>query len=125
MSKLWKRCTPRYGRLNMNETSQMPPFRGALTVVQIAGAVPEGGLWVGDLDLEGQEVIIGRLPSSDITLQGDSLISRRHARLFRQKNDYFVEDLGSSNGTYVIREWSFPQWALPLSRGRNDPRWLV
>ena len=89
----------------MDDTSQMPPIRGVLTVVQIAGDVPEGGLWVGDLDLEGQEVIIGRLPSSDITLQGDSLISRRHAKLFRKNNDYFVEDLGSSNGTYLNGEF--------------------
>lgn len=89
----------------MDDAAQLPPIRGVLTVVQIAGDVPEGGLWVGDVDLEGQELIIGRLPSSDISLQGDSLISRRHARLFRKNSDYFIEDLGSSNGTYLKGEF--------------------
>jgi ABC transport system ATP-binding/permease protein len=53
--------------------------------------------------LEGDEILIGREP--DCTLQIDSPgISRRHARLKFQNNQYLLEDLGSSNGTFVNGE---------------------
>ena len=53
--------------------------------------------------LEGDEILIGREPDS--TLQIDSPgISRRHARLYFQNNQYLLEDLGSSNGTFVNGE---------------------
>ncbi len=34
----------------------------------------------------------------------DTKVSRRHARIFKNGNRYFIEDLGSTNGTYVDRE---------------------
>jgi len=53
--------------------------------------------------LEGDEILIGREP--DCTFQIDSPgISRRHARLYFQNNQYLLEDLGSSNGTFVNGE---------------------
>ena len=53
--------------------------------------------------LEEDEFIIGRAQSS--TLQIDSPgISRQHARLAFQDNQYLIEDLGSSNGTFVNGE---------------------
>lgn len=44
--------------------------------------------------------IIGRDPASDFHIQ-DIEISRRHARLIAQSGGYTVEDLGSTNGTFV------------------------
>jgi pSer/pThr/pTyr-binding forkhead associated (FHA) protein len=44
--------------------------------------------------------IIGRSHSSDIILPADN-VSRRHARLYTQNTECYVEDLGSSNGVYV------------------------
>jgi predicted component of type VI protein secretion system len=47
--------------------------------------------------------IIGRDPASDFHIQ-DIEISRRHARLIAQSGGYTVEDLGSTNGTFVNNE---------------------
>ncbi|UCD99470.1 MAG: FHA domain-containing protein [Chloroflexota bacterium] len=53
--------------------------------------------------LEGDEILIGREPSS--TLQIDSPgVSRKHASLTFQNNQYLIEDLGSSNGTFINGE---------------------
>ncbi len=45
-------------------------------------------------------VMIGRSPASDIVLS-DSFVSSTHARLVPRGQLYFVEDLGSTNGTFV------------------------
>ncbi|PIE23928.1 MAG: hypothetical protein CSA62_05925 [Planctomycetota bacterium] len=44
------------------------------------------------------ELSIGRLAECDLTLH-DQGVSRRHARLVRQGDELFLEDLGSANGT--------------------------
>lgn len=49
-------------------------------------------------ELEGNSIVIGRSPSCDLVLP-DPLLSRRHARLFRRGDLWYVEDLGSRNGT--------------------------
>jgi len=43
---------------------------------------------------------IGRSHSCDLVLD-DPAVSRRHARLFRQGDEWWIEDLGSRNGTFV------------------------
>lgn len=48
------------------------------------------------------EVIIGRAPGLDITLSGVN-VSRRHSRVWMEGDSIFVEDLGSSNGTFINR----------------------
>jgi signal transduction histidine kinase len=51
----------------------------------------------------GQEVtFLGRDPGCEITLSAKN-VSRRHARVVRQNEDYFLEDLGSRTGTWVNR----------------------
>lgn len=45
-------------------------------------------------------VVIGRHADADVTLQSGA-VSRRHARLTWEQGQVFVEDLGSSNGTFV------------------------
>ena len=50
-----------------------------------------------------QELILGRSTGLDHPLQ-DSSISRLHARIYRKKFGYFIEDLGSRNGTYANGE---------------------
>ncbi|KQW53631.1 phosphopeptide-binding protein [Nocardioides sp. Root1257] len=56
--------------------------------------------------LRNTSILIGRLSRSrnitpDIDLSSDNGISRRHAQLTTDGTRWFVEDLGSSNGTYV------------------------
>ena len=50
--------------------------------------------------LEGDNITIGRDPTNSITIN-DAEISRRHARLTFQGGKYVLEDLGSTNGTFV------------------------
>ena len=51
----------------------------------------------------GVTYILGRGTGSDIQLP-DISVSRRHAQLWSEDEEYFVEDLGSTNGTYVNGE---------------------
>jgi pSer/pThr/pTyr-binding forkhead associated (FHA) protein len=54
------------------------------------------------MDLGGTEIVMGR--GNDVTLPlGDDYSSGRHARLFSQNGQWFVEDLGSTNGTFLGR----------------------
>jgi pSer/pThr/pTyr-binding forkhead associated (FHA) protein len=52
------------------------------------------------IELGEEEVIIGRIPECGICLSIEN-VSRRHARVIFRNEEYFVEDLGSTNGTYV------------------------
>jgi hypothetical protein len=46
------------------------------------------------------EISIGRDQSNDIVIS-DADVSRRHARLVQQGDKYLLEDLGSTNGTFI------------------------
>ena len=48
-------------------------------------------------------VLIGRNRASHIKLNLPS-VSRQHAKIFYESGNYWIEDLGSSNGTFVNRE---------------------
>ncbi len=52
-----------------------------------------------ELELEGG-VTIGRSSSSQLAID-DSFVSHMHARIFRRGPFYFIEDLGSTNGTFI------------------------
>jgi pSer/pThr/pTyr-binding forkhead associated (FHA) protein len=49
------------------------------------------------------EVILGRDPLCDCTLQSET-VSARHARLSYHHGQWWLEDLGSKNGTYLNSE---------------------
>jgi pSer/pThr/pTyr-binding forkhead associated (FHA) protein len=49
------------------------------------------------------EVILGRDPLCDCTLQSET-VSARHARLSYHHGQWWLEDLGSKNGTYLNNE---------------------
>lgn len=51
-------------------------------------------------DLNQPEISIGRDVSNDFIIN-DVEISRRHARLYLQGTQYIIEDLGSTNGTFI------------------------
>lgn len=63
----------------------------------------------------GSELTIGRASGCAVPLPSDNFVSQVHARVFRSGDGYWVEDLGSTNGTLLngrkITE------AVPLRRG--------
>lgn len=62
----------------------------------------------------GEEVTVGRSPGCGMSLS-DATVSQLHARLFRRDGNLYIEDLGSTNGTWVNRgRVSGP---VPLRRG--------
>ena len=69
--------------------------------LRVVGALsPIAGLVKEKFVIDEQEVSIGRDPRSKISLP-DSGVSRQHARIYQVDTDFVIEDLGSSNGTYV------------------------
>ncbi len=50
---------------------------------------------------------MGRHDSCDVCLKADSYISRTHARLHWRAGDWWLEDLKSTNGTFIILEPEF------------------
>ena len=51
-------------------------------------------------ELEAAPILIGRGPDAAIRLD-DDYVSTRHARIAAAGDQWFVEDLGSTNGTYI------------------------
>jgi hypothetical protein len=71
--------------------------RGAALVIRAGG-----GRAGESFPLESDRLTIGRRPDSDIFLD-DVTVSRDHAILVRRGGDYYLDDCGSLNGTYVNR----------------------
>jgi len=51
--------------------------------------------------LNGVVVEVGRAVDCHISLAHDRKVSRQHARLERDREEWFILDLGSANGTFV------------------------
>jgi hypothetical protein len=66
-------------------------------------------------DIE-DELTIGRGPSCTVSTAYDVYSSSLHARLFRDDDKLWVEDLGSTNGTFVNAE----EIARPTRLGKGD-----
>jgi len=63
-----------------------------------------GGSRAGEkIPLTNLPLVIGRIPPAEVIFDVES-VSRKHARLSREATGYLIEDLGSSNGTYVNNE---------------------
>src|SRR5665647_3279046 len=62
--------------------------------------VTQGPLRGTTLPLTTSAILIGRAPSCTLVLD-DDYSSSRHARIFPQGGQWLVEDLGSTNGTFL------------------------
>ena len=61
------------------------------------------------------EMTVGRAAGCGVSLPDDTFISQLHARLFRRDGEVFVEDLGSTNGTFLNDKQVSS--AVPLRKG--------
>jgi FHA domain/zinc-ribbon domain len=85
------------GELVPVDVDQVVRHEGAALVIRA------GGGRVGEsFPLGSDRMTIGRRPDSDVFLD-DVTVSRDHALLVRRGDDYYLDDLGSLNGTYVNR----------------------
>jgi pSer/pThr/pTyr-binding forkhead associated (FHA) protein len=77
-----------------------------------------GGPEDGRIDrLPGEEVTIGRREDNDIQIYSDSALSRRHARVFRRDEQFWIQDRKSSFGTWVDGERVPSEESAPLADG--------
>jgi pSer/pThr/pTyr-binding forkhead associated (FHA) protein len=83
-----------------------PPRRSSPRVSRSAPhqmVVTGGSLTGTTIDLADSQITIGRADDATLMLT-DDYASTRHARLFPQDGQWLVEDLGSTNGTYLDRQ---------------------
>ena len=76
-------------------TAPLEPATDCLRLRVTAGNAQGSEIQVED------ELLIGRQASEEGTLGQDAEISREHARITRSGGNFAIEDLGSTNGTFV------------------------
>ena len=76
-----------------------PPTNGAVGPEKLVVIAPD--TVKGKEFALGSEATVGRAGGCAVLLPDDTFVSQLHARVFRRDGDLFVEDLGSTNGTYL------------------------
>ncbi|MBV7669792.1 FHA domain-containing protein [Streptomyces halstedii] len=121
------RVTQRGSRRTANDTRPQqsrqqqaaPPQQRQQSGRQRRGAptklvVSEGTLTGTTVALQGQTITLGRAHDSTIVLD-DDYASSRHARIYPDRDgQWIVEDLGSTNGTYLDRTRLTTPTPVPL-----------
>ena len=85
------------------------PGRGSPRIL----VVTAGALKGTSIDLAQQQITLGRANDATLVLN-DDYASSRHARIFPQDGQWIVEDLGSTNGTYLDRQKVTRPLPVPL-----------
>ena len=74
-----------------------PGSMGGRLVVQESPVLAEGD----EFAVESAPLTVGRGGQNDVAIDGDEFASARHVRFEPRRDGVWVEDLGSTNGTYV------------------------
>jgi len=72
----------------------LPPRR---LLVEVVGGPLDGARGKSEAD----NITIGRAGHNDLALPGDATVSTDHARIAREDQHYWLQDLSSRNGTYL------------------------
>src|SRR5436189_67785 len=86
----------RAGPPSCRRTARRGPVTGRLVVVK-SPDLDEGQ----DFVLDSAQLTIGRGGQNDIAIRSDEYASARHARFEPRQDGVWVQDLGSTNGTYL------------------------
>jgi pSer/pThr/pTyr-binding forkhead associated (FHA) protein len=89
-------AAPERPRKKGRQPKPVKPRRGAPTHVLVVEGRSQGER----ADLSQAPIVIGRGGDAAIVLD-DDYVSTRHARIAASGDQWFVEDLGSTNGTYI------------------------
>jgi hypothetical protein len=82
--------------LGLVTSSKTSGPRGQLVVIASSALNP------GDAyELDSTQLTVGRGANNDLPLGDDEFASARHARFEPRRDGIFVEDIGSTNGTFV------------------------
>jgi len=76
---------------------EAPHIEAGKIVVVRSPALTEGDEW----DLDASPLTFGRSSQNDVELKRDEYASSTHARIEPRKDGVWVEDIGSTNGTYL------------------------
>ena len=74
-----------------------PHVEAGKIVVVKSPALTEGDEW----DLDASPLTFGRSSQNDVELKRDEYASSSHARLEPRRDGVWLEDIGSTNGTYL------------------------
>ncbi|GAA2240002.1 FHA domain-containing protein [Rarobacter faecitabidus] len=94
------RISPRPSRAPGGRQEAGPRRPGAAATEHRVLTVTAGPLEGTTLPLGNVSVVIGRAPDCTLVVD-DDYASSRHARIFPDEGRWFVEDLGSTNGTFL------------------------
>jgi FHA domain len=84
----------------MRRAAVPKPPRGSSRHIPTALTVTAGSMTGTTVSLKTVGILLGRNPECTLVLD-DDFASGRHARIFRRDGAWFVEDLGSTNGTFL------------------------
>jgi hypothetical protein len=95
---------PTTATYRVGETGDFIPVNlGDVTAHAAALVIRAGGGRTGEsFAVDGERMTIGRRPDSAVFLD-DVTVSRDHALLVHRGSDWYIDDCGSLNGTYVNR----------------------
>ena len=88
---------PGEGDAAMLAQQQQQPVQTGRLVVLKSPAIPEGTTF----ELDTSALTIGRGGQNDVPIEEDEFASARHARFEPRRDGVWVQDRGSTNGTYV------------------------
>lgn len=72
--------------------------------LEVLSSMNENQLRVGSVVPVTSTITLGRKDDNSIILNNDHFVSSYHAKIYVRNNEFYLEDLASTNGTYINEE---------------------